>query len=186
MTEAAAKRVRDKSMVVPWSANAPTGDDQDEEMDHHMDEPQDEEEKEMLPYCVMPWVERLLQVAKLAAANFMFLEHVQLSCGLSTRGWRLFCCSILWQACALTRLLFEHQLARIVNEQLPPGIAHESLWLRQGLRSCLLLERGKKRTVCLVYQHNEGPMLQIAERSQLGCTGSMPLHVVLRLLHLQA
>ena len=54
-------------MVVPWSANASSTDEEDpHELDHHMDELEDEEEKEMLPYCVMPWVERLLQVPCLA------------------------------------------------------------------------------------------------------------------------
>ena len=75
-------------MVVPWSANASSTDEEDpQDLDHHMDELENEEEKEMLPYCVMPWVERLLQV-----------QHFAMVLQLRLTPWLyamvlLYCCS---------------------------------------------------------------------------------------------
>ncbi len=62
-TQAAVTRVQNKNVAtVPWSVNARTEDDMPEEEIKRAEELESEEEMECLPYCIMPYVERLLQV----------------------------------------------------------------------------------------------------------------------------
>ena len=66
-SDAAVKRVAQKHAgpTAPWTLNAATQeDDEPEDSESRMDELSDGQQ-EFVPYCVMPYVERLLQVSRM-------------------------------------------------------------------------------------------------------------------------
>ena len=67
-SDAAVKRVaqRHAGPTAPWTLNAPTEEeDGPEDSESRMDELSDGQQ-EFVPYCVMPYVERLLQVSRMS------------------------------------------------------------------------------------------------------------------------
>lgn len=82
-TQAAVRRNRSKntgplSLNVPWSVNADTEEDEEGkpgDQEAHTDGLEEKDDAESMPYCIMPYVERLLQVCHPFSINlWVFLQ----------------------------------------------------------------------------------------------------------------